>query len=136
MTAIKVVNLTGNIQSNLSYKLCPNTEFSIGHWQIAISTFCVEAFQDINAFINITSNASVNQRFDKGRVSVYEQPLNTVHLNIKNKAKSINRFSMPIFLDVNRQSEDIDINFYDSLTGKKCDFNAKVSLNVMFRRAS
>lgn len=134
MTAPKVVNLIGNISNDLNYKLCPSTEFSTGHWQIAISTLCVEASQDINSFVNITSSACVNQRFDKGEVKVYEQPLITVHLNLRNKSKSINRFSYPIYLDINRQSEDIEFKFYDSLTGQKCNFDAKVSLNVMFRR--
>jgi len=131
----KIVSITGNISTGLSYTLCPNTEFSIGTWQLAISAVCVEALQDTNTFTSITCSASVNQKYVNGNVTIYEQPLNTIHLNLKKNSKSINRFT-PIFLDFNRQSEYIEFHFYDCLTQRQLDINANVSINVLFRRTT
>lgn len=133
---MKVVNLIGNIKDNLTYRLCPNTEFSTGSWQIALSAICAEAREDINTFVNITSSVSVSQKYTNGEIAVYEQPLNTVYLSLRKTGKSINRFSDPLYLDINRQSEEIEFNFYDSLTGKRLIVDVKIALNVFFKRVT
>lgn len=137
MMAMKVVNISGTITQNsnlLRYRLCPSTEFSVGQWQMAISTLCVHANQDINAFLAVTSNASVSQKYINFQPSDYQQPLNVVYINLKQGTRSLNRFSYPLFIDINRVLEEIDFYFTDSLTERAAAVNAQVSINVLFRR--
>lgn len=131
---MKIVSVTGNIKDGVIYRLCPNTEFSIGSWQIAISTISADASQDINSIVNITSSVSVNQKYKDGKVTIYEQPLNSVYLNLRKNSKSINRFTFPIYIDINRQSEEIEFHFIDGFTGSLLNFDVKVSLTVLFKR--
>jgi len=95
MFPLKVVQIQGNLKdNNFTYRLCPNTEFSSGIWQCALSSVCCEAQVDINTFCNISSNFSVNKHFSqKGELETYAQPLATIHMNLKRNAtnKSINR---------------------------------------------
>lgn len=133
---MKNISITGNVRRNLTYRLCPNTEFSIGNWQIGLTTICTEALQDINAFVNITSNVSVSEKYKSGNIVTYEQPLNTIYLNLKKNAKAINRFSTPIYLDMNRQSEEIEFHFYNTLTEQKFEMDVNIALNIQFKRVA
>jgi len=85
MYSIKLVQIKGNLaQQNFSYRLCPNTEFSTGTWQMALQSVGYETKVDINQFCNITSNFSVSKHFsESGIAENYEQPLATVHINLK-----------------------------------------------------
>lgn len=139
MASIKYVQCIGNLkENNVIYKLCPTNEFSTGVWQMAISCFCCETEEDINEFCNISSNSCVGQRISSsGQVETYEQPLGTVYLNLKKATtkKSINRFSFPLWLTINRISEEIHFNFQIAKNGRAISQDCQVILNVMFKRA-
>lgn len=136
MFKTKCVSVSGNLkQNNISYKLCPNTEFSTGKWQISISVVCLEAKEDINTFCSITSNFSVENRFSsKGELESYEQPLVTFQINLRKSGKSVQRFSNPIWLNINRLSDEILFRFLQQPNETVLNFDCVAVINILFRR--
>lgn len=136
MNHLKSINITGNIANGLTYKLCPSSEFSTGHWQVAVANICIDTSEDINVFCTISTNFSINKRYsDTQQIEAYEQPLNSLHFNLKKaNPRAMNRFTHLLWLDINRISDDMDFHFVDPLSGQRLQQNAKISMNVLFRR--
>jgi len=106
----KSILLSGNLKTKpVEYRLCPNTEFSFGQWQIALCGLFFELKSEdinLNVFCTVSTNASVQDRFSKyGDVETYQQPFITVHLKLnKDTSKTSFNFSNPVWLPINRIS--------------------------------
>jgi len=137
MFPIKISQCSGNLKNkDIVYKLCPSSEFAIGTWRIAISTLCCEANEDIYDFCTVTSSSSCAKRYSsEGILEIYEQPMCTVFLNLKTNGskKSINRFSYPIWLTMNRDADVIGFRFINAQE-KDILIDCKVLLTVLFQR--
>lgn len=133
---IKSVQIKGNISTGkLTYKLCPSNEFSLGTWQVAISTICLESAVDASQFFTFTSNFCVSQRYSQqGVIESYQQPLATIYVNVKAQAKTMNRFSFPIWFTINRISDILCLKVTDSFTEIEIDRDIKLSLTLLFRK--
>ena len=92
---IKSVIISGNLQNDLVYKLCPSTEFSDGVWHIAIlglSYSCnVQNFQEL---CEINCNVVKSQKFNNSfEVQSYDQPFVMFVLESKKTALKFGNFS-------------------------------------------
>jgi len=135
---MKCIPVVGNISARtLTYRLCPNTEFSNGKWQMAISVVCLESQvdTDLYLFCTISSSFSVAIRYSKnGATEVYEQPLVTFQLNLKKNTKSINRFSFPLWLNINQISDEVIFTCKNAKDETHLDQNVNAVINVLFRK--
>lgn len=138
MLVDKCVQLFGNLKSEkIIYKLCPNTEFSNGDWEISVSSLCVSSAVEESNFWTISCNFSVNKKIShKGEFEIYEQPLATVFINLKAGNKSINRFSYPLWLKINRISDSITFTFSQNSSTNKITKDCDIILNILFRRVA
>ena len=73
---IKSVIVSGNLNRNLVYKLCPNTEFSEGAWNINIKTIAYSCLiPNFKELCEISCNLVKSQRYnDSFEVESYDQP--------------------------------------------------------------
>ncbi|MBM3937457.1 MAG: hypothetical protein FJ333_02220 [Sphingomonadales bacterium] len=132
----KLVQVTGNLsKNNVQYRLCPNTEFSKGVWQMAISVICIEANVEINQFCTFSSSFSVNKQYSReGETHTVQQPISTIYVNLKKGSKSINRFSFPIWVTINRLSDVLDFQCSNSLNGNPFNPDCEIAITLMFRK--
>ena len=66
MFSMKSVNVRGRLpDGNLSYRLCPSTEFSKGSWQMAIGSISCHSVVDQKVLCSVSSNVSVDQKYSK-----------------------------------------------------------------------
>lgn len=137
MFPLKCVSISGESIRDLRYRLCPNTEFSDGEWQIALSAVCIKAEEELNFFCSVNSNFSVDKRYSKdGEIQIYQQPLNTWLVLLKKDGQSVNRFSYPLWFNINRLSDEVIFTLCDASNEKRIDKKFKVVLNVLFRRVT
>ena len=79
MSSVKSVLVRGTfLQRPLSYRLCPNTEFSVGAWNLCIHTIayvCVDP--NIKTHCSISCNFVRGQQFSSNgdTVLTYQMPL-------------------------------------------------------------
>ena len=74
---IKSVLISGNLNSDLIYKLYPSTEFSEGGWNMTISSIAYTFNNDIvlKELCAISSNLVKSQKLNKNsEIETYEQP--------------------------------------------------------------
>ena len=91
--AIKSVIVSGNLNDNLVYKLCPNTEFSDGAWNVTIKSIgyscLVPNFKDL---CQISCNLVKSQRYkDSYEVESYDQPFNIFLLETKTTSLNLGK---------------------------------------------
>lgn len=78
MSAIKSILLKGNLTAPLNYRLCPNTEFSSGAWNLsiaAISYSCEDA--NFKTICSLSCNFVRGQKYSasEGSTISYQMPL-------------------------------------------------------------
>jgi len=134
MFPIKSIQLRGNLMHEISYKLCPNTEFSSGNWQIAVTNACIDLNEDLDFFCTISSNFCVNHRYDQsGAIETYEQPLFTFLLNGKRLTKVFHSTS-PVWFEINRLSDVLILRFTDCIQNTKSQANCDISVTLLVQR--
>ena len=84
---VKSVIISGNLQNDLVYKLCPPTEFSEGVWNIAINDIGFQVnVKNFEALCQISSNIVKAQKYnDSFEVESYDQPFGIFTLKSKEK---------------------------------------------------
>jgi len=135
MYAIKCAQISGNVNGSLKYRLCPSTEFSTGRWNVAISEVCAHANEEFKGFITLSTDFSVNQQFNnKKEIEIYQQPLITFQLDLTSGAKSMRRFSSPVWLEINRTKDIMNITAKDTFTQTEIKENVEISITLLFKR--
>jgi len=135
MFPIKAVQIKGNLKNDrLSYRLCPNTEFSTGRWNTAVTSICCDCKEDINFFCTISSNFSVNTKYNElNDIVTYQQPLFTSLMKAEKNGKII-LTANPTWFEINRFSDVLFLNLENSLTGVKIQSNVDAIITIMFKR--
>jgi len=137
MYAHKSVEIRGNLNQQLKYRLCPSNEFAIGDWQIAISSILCEASNPLDTFISISTNFSVKQRFSTaGQTEYYQQPLASFHLKTYAGNFKVKKEPAPLWLEINRTSDYLYLDFIDPLNNSKPQADVKIVISLLFRRVA
>ena len=73
---IKSVVIYGNLQNdNLTYKLCPSSEFSEGVWNICISSLGYICKTNVNELCEVSCNLVKSQKYNNNfEVESYDEP--------------------------------------------------------------
>ena len=137
MFSMKSVNVRGRLpDGNLSYRLCPSTEFSKGSWQMAIGSISCHSVVDQKVLCSVSSNVSVDQKYSKeGEIETYEQPLVTFYLSVRPNEKISTRF-YPMWFNINRQSDTLFLKFFDASTDEKLKSNCTIITTLLLRKVA
>lgn len=136
MFVSKVVQIKGNLsQKNIKYQLCPSTEFATGFWNVTILSICCEtnAEVEIDTFCSVSTNFCVAQRFsNQGIVEAFEEPLATFHLKLNSVVKKQFINISPIWLQINRYSNVLHVNFHSAGTSDLIIYDCNVIVTLSF----
>ena len=89
---VKSIILSGSINSNLCYKLCPSTEFSEGVWNISISSVAYRCkAPNVNEISEISCNLVKSQKLNSNyEVESYDQPFGLLLIKSSDSKKIVN----------------------------------------------
>ena len=138
MQADKSICLKGNVQNGpIIYRPYPVNEFTVGNWQIAVSSVSFDSTATLSTTCAVASNFSTSKkRNQKGEINVYQMPLAVFHLKTSSSTpRSVFRFS-PIFFPMNALGDELRLSLVDTFQEDDVPlkFNCEVVIQILFRR--
>ena len=130
---IKSVIISGNLQSKLTYKLCPITEFSEGVWNlslVSLAYFC--NLENIDYICSISCNLITSQKYNtNNQVELYDQPLGIFVL--KTGSKTTKSFEKTWFY-INALSSDLNISVKNQSNQEDIKIDCEFHIQLFFQR--
>ena len=128
---LKSIILSGNLNQNLKYQLCPVTEFSEGVWNITVCSIGYSCVENFFEHCEISCNLSKAQKFNEAfQVETYNQPFGLFLLH--NGKRTIYFDKNWLYLNSHSNELQIFISKVNSNEVLKLDCN--VFVHCLFQR--
>jgi hypothetical protein len=133
---LKSVLLKGTLENDITYTLCPATEFSEGLWTIAINSLtyeCIIEGIEIKQSFSISCNLVKSQKLSStNQVESYDQPLNVFIFDSKLKKKTI--YFDKLWFQINAVSNELKFTIKNVEQNENVTYANKITLHVLFQR--
>ena len=129
---IKSIILSGNLNQNLKYQLCPVTEVSEGVWNITVCSIGYSCdIENFSEHCEISCNLSKAQKFNETfEVQTYNQPFGVFLLQ---KGKGTAYFNKN-WLYVNSYSNELQIFICKVNSNESLKIDCTVNVHCLFQR--